>query len=236
MAEDKAPTHSVDRRSRAYNTLALALLFLTIFVALCYTLILFVPTVFFNPFPPIQTVAAVPVAMGTPTPTLPPTWTPTPQTPSPTPTVPRPTPTTSKTPTRPPTRTPLPTDTPTPSITPTPTEDVCKSLQLLGPPPGQQYSQYDNAHLTWRFARPLAADEHFDVLLDPPGSGMGSIAWADEADPKNKDCGSYCEFTVGLGVYPGGRFNWTIGVIRVNKDRKVVAQVCKPPDPYFFMR
>ena len=63
MAEDKAPTDVVNRRSRAYNTLALLLLFLTIFVALCYTLILFVPTVFFNPFPPIQPVTALLVAV-----------------------------------------------------------------------------------------------------------------------------------------------------------------------------
>ncbi len=143
-------------------------------------------------------------------PTLPPTWTPTPaQTIKPTPTRPTATPTPSRTPR--PTRTPLPTDTPTPSVTPTPTEDLCKSLVLLGPPPAQKYNQYDVPTLVWKFGRVLGPNEHFDVLLDPPGSGMGSVGWADRSDPKNKDCTTYCEFPVAMyQIYPGGRFNWTV--------------------------
>jgi hypothetical protein len=221
-------------RSRALNRLSLLLLGLTIFMILCYGVILIKPDVPFNPFQPYQIALATLAPSLTPVPTFPATWTPTPaQTIAPTPTRPTQTPTQTRTPR--PTRTPLPTETPTPSITPTPTEDVCKTLKLLGPPPGQHYAQYDPVTLTWTFGRALAANEHFDVLLDPPGSGMGSIAWADEADPKNKNCGAYCEFQFGVyGVYPGGRFNWTIGVIRVTKDGKVAGQVCKPPDPYFF--
>ena len=66
-------------------------------------------------------------------------------------------------------------------------------------------------------------------------SGMASIGWADQADPKNKNCGAFCEFKFGVfGIYPGGRFNWTIGLIRADKNGKVVANVCKAPDPYFF--
>ena len=61
-----------------------------------------------------------------------------------------------------------------------------------------------------------------------------SIAWADEADPKNKDCTSYCQYTVGLSAYSGGRFMWTIGILRVDKNRKVTGTVCPSPPPYFF--
>jgi hypothetical protein len=134
-----------------------------------------------------------------------------------------------------PTRTPLPTDTPTPTVTPTPTEDLCKSLVLLGPPPSTHYNQYDIPTLVWKFGRVLGPNEHYDVLLDPPGSGMGSIAWADRSDPKNKDCTTYCEFSFAVNeVYPGGRFNWTIEVIRTDKNDKVLGVVCPAPPAYFF--
>ena len=220
--------------SRALDRLSLLLLGLTIFMLLCYGLIFISPNVIFNPFKPYELSMSTLAPSHTVGPTLPPTWTPTPLTtvaPSPT----RPTVTATVTRTPRPTRTPLPTETPTPTITPTPTEDACKSLKLMGPPPGQHYAQYDPVTLTWTFGRALAADEHFDVLLDPPGSGFQSIGWADETNPKNKNCGSFCEFQFGVwGIYPGGRFNWTVGIIRVNKDRKVIAQVCKAPDPYFF--
>jgi hypothetical protein len=216
-----------------YNQLALLFLGLTIFMLVCYGMIFLAPGVFFNPFPP-YTVVALSTIAPTPTlgPTLPPTWTPTPRVtipPSPT----RPTSTAQPTRTRPPTRTPLPTETPTPSITPTPTEDLCKSLVLLGPPPATKYNQYDIVTLVWKFGRPLGPDEHFDVLLDPPGSGMSSIAWAD-SDPAKRDCTTYCEHSFGVAdIYPGGRFLWTIEVIRQSRNGAITT-VCKAPTPYFF--
>ena len=221
-------------RSRLLNRLALLFLGLTIVMVLCYGMIFFVPNVIFNPFPPYDLALITLEPTATPAPTEIPTWTPTPPvTIPPSPTRPTETPTRTRTPR--PTRTPLPTETPTPSITPSPTEDTCKTLKLMGPPPGQHYAQYDPVSLTWTFGRALAPNEHFDVLLDPPGSGMGSVGWADEANPANKNCGAYCEFQLGVyGIYPGGRFNWTIGIIRVDKDRKVIGNVCPPPTPYFF--
>jgi hypothetical protein len=221
-------------RSRTLDRLTLLLLGLTIFALLFFSVILIAPGVFFNPFPPYPVALSTLAPTPTVAPTLPATWTATPPvTFAPTPT--RPTLTATPTRTLRPTRTPLPTETPTPTVTPTATEDMCKTLKLLGPPPGQHYAQYDPVTVTWVFGRALAANEHFDVLLDPPGSGMGSIGWADEADPKNKNCGAFCEFQFGVwGIYPGGRFNWTIGLIRVNKEGKVIANVCPPPDPYFF--
>jgi hypothetical protein len=221
-------------RSRLLDSLTLLLLGLTIFAVLYFIFVGLDPTSVLNPFPPYTLALSTLAPTPTVAPTFPPTWTPTPaQTYPPTPT--RPTVTPSPTRTSRPTRTPLPTETPTPTITPTPTEDVCKTLKLLGPPPGQHYAQYDPVTVTWVFGRALNPDEHFDVLLDPPGSGMASIGWADQADPKNKNCGAFCEFQFGVwGIYPGGRFNWTIAVIRANKDGKVIGNVCKAPDPYFF--
>jgi hypothetical protein len=221
-------------RTRLFNTLAMLLLGLTIFMFLCVGTIFILPTVPFNPFPPYSLALSTIAPTPTIAPTLPPTWTPTPaQTIRPSPTRASLTPTASHTPR--PTRTPLPTDTPTPSITPTPTEDLCKSLVLLGPPPAQKYNQYDIPTLVWKFGRVLGPNEHYDVLLDPPGSGMGSVGWADRADPKNKDCTTYCEYSFGVnGVYPGGRFNWTVQIIRTDKNDKVLSVVCPAPPTYFF--
>jgi len=220
------------RAARLFNLLTLLFLGLTAVVALWYAGILVAPDSFLNPLRPLpQIVIVTPTPVSTPTQTRPPTWTPSPTAPTPTP---RSSATPSATSTPRPTRTPLPTSTPTPTITPTPTEDVCKTLKLLGPPPGQRFLQYDTPTLTWTFGRALATNEHFDVLLDPPGVGMGSIAWADEANPKNKNCGAYCEYTFGLSSYSGGRFNWTIAIIRTDKDRKVTGTVCEAPAPYFF--
>jgi hypothetical protein len=212
----------------------LLLLGLSIFMLLCYGVIFLIPTVPFNPLPPYALVVPSIAPTATLAPTLPPTWTPTPaQTIKPT--VARATNTPAPTRTLRPTRTLLPTDTPTPTITPTPTEDVCKTLELMGPPPATHYNQYDPVTLTWTFGRPLGPNEHFDVLLDPPGSGMSSIGWADVSDPKNKDCGAYCQFTFGVyQIYPGGKFLWTIAIIRADKDGKVTGQVCAAPTPYFF--
>src|SRR5512143_1690574 len=165
MTEGTQPSSAGKSRTRLFNTLALLLLGLTIFMILCYGTIFVLPTVPFNPFPPYSQVLSTIAPTPTVAPTLPPTWTPTP--------------TTSRTPR--PTRTPLPTDTPTPSVTPTATEDLCKSLVLLGPPPAQKYNQYDIPTLVWKFGRVLGPTEHWDVLLDPPGSGQGSIGWADRA-------------------------------------------------------
>jgi hypothetical protein len=234
MEDGSGPISPGGRGSGLLNTLTLILLSLTIIMLLYFVIILAAPTLPLNPLPPIA-LLDTPTPPGSPTPTLPPTWTSTPeQIYSPTPR--RPTATPTATSTARPTRTPIPTDTPTPSVTPTPTVNVCDTLKLLGPPPGQKYFQYDIVTLTWTFGRTLGPDEHFDVLLDPPAGSMGSIGWADESNPKNKDCGAFCEYDLGTyGVYPGGRFNWTIAVIRTDKDRKVVAQVCKPPDPYFFL-
>jgi hypothetical protein len=227
-------------RSRLSDLFTLLLLGLTIFMLLFWGVILVAPGVSFNPFPPYTLALSTLAPTPTLAPTLPATWTMTPAvTFAPTPTrqtlTATPTRTPTPTPTPRPTRTLLPTETPTPTITPTATEDMCKSLKLLGPPPGQHYAQYDPVTVTWVFGRALAANEHWDVLLDPPGSGLGSIGWADEADPKNKNCGAFCEFQFGVwGIYPGGRFNWTIALIRVNKDGKMTGTVCPAPDPYFF--
>lgn len=233
MTQDSGPAKTGKSNSRMLDRLSLGLLGLTIFMLLCYGVIFIAPGVFFNPLPPYSQTLVVIAPTPTLVSTLPATWTATPAVtvpPSPT----RPTSTLKPTSTRLPTRTPLPTDTPTPSVTPTPTEDVCKSLVLLGPPPATKYNQYDTVTLVWKFGRPLAANEHFDVLLDPPGSGLGSIGWADN-DPKNKDCTTYCEYQFGVnGVYPGGRFLWTIAVIRPDKKAGTFTAVCKAPAPYFF--
>jgi len=221
------------RGARLFDRLTLVFLALTGVVAAVYALIFII-----DPFGPLRVpqVVIVTPTLGTPTQTRPPTWTPSPTLPDPTR---RPTSTPSRTSTPRPTRTPLPTDTPTPTLTPTAsatTEDVCASFKLLGPPPGQKFNQYDVPVLTWTFGRALGADEHYDVLLDPPGAGIGSIGWADEVDPKNKNCGAFCQYQVGLnGVYSGGNFFWTIEIIRVDKNRKVVGTVCKRPDPYLFL-
>jgi hypothetical protein len=234
MTDATNPNKPAKSRSSLFNRLALLLLGLTIFMILCYGTIYFRPEVFFNPFPPYTQVLSTIAPTATIAPTQIPTWTPTPaQTIKPSPTRPSQTPTPSRTPRA--TRTPLPTDTPTPSVTPSPTEDLCKSLVLLGPPPAQKYNQYDVPTLVWKFGRALGPNEHYDVLLDPPGSGMGSVGWADRTDPKNKDCTSYCEFPVAINeIYPGGRFNWTIEIIRTDSKDKVLGVVCKAPPVFFF--
>ncbi len=226
------------RGSSGLNILSLIFIGLSILVGLYYALIFFVPSTALNPFPPIQIAQAVVPTIGTPTATFPPTWTPTPTVP---PSTPRPTFTPAPTGTPRPTRTPLPTETPTPSITPTPSPDLCSTLKLLGPPPGQHYNQYDNADLTWTFGRPLTAFEHFDVLVGPPDrrgepTSLSSAAWGDEGDPANKNCTAYCTYTLALGDYNGGRANWTVAVLRADKDRKVLGTICKAPPPYFFSR
>jgi hypothetical protein len=114
-------------------------------------------------------------------------------------------------------------------------------LKLLGPPPGQRYNQYDNAELNWTFGRPLAAFEHFDILVGPPDrhgepTAMSGVAWGDETDPANKNCTSYCTYTLALGEFRGGRTNWTVAVLRADKDRKVLGTVCAAPPPYYFVR
>ncbi len=222
------------RATRLFNTLTTVLLVLTGAVAVWYAAIFVAPDSFLNPSGLIAqvTIVVTPTPIGTPTETRPPTWTPTATLAPPTS---RPTSTTAPTRTPRPTRTPQPTDTPTPSDTPTPTEDVCKTLQLLGPPPGQKFFQYDVPALVWTFGRPLGPGEHFDLLLDPPGAGQSSIAWADEADPKNKNCSPFCEYQVGLnGVYSGGRFLWTVAIVRA-QGNQVTGTVCPAPDPYFFL-
>src|SRR5512136_2517175 len=157
MTEGTQPVTTRKSNSRALDRLTLLLLGLTIFMLLCYGVIFIAPGVFFNPFPPYSVALMTIAPTLTPAPTFPATWTPTPaQTFPPSPTRPLETPTPTRT--LRPTRTPLPTDTPTPSITPTPTEDVCKTLKLLGPPPATHYNQYDPATVVWTFGRPLAAD------------------------------------------------------------------------------
>ncbi len=210
------------RRSRRLDTLSLILLSLTILVGLYYLFIFFVPNTPLNPFAPIV-IAEVVIPTATPDEhlVLPPTWTPTPIEPSPTP---RATITPAPTDTPRPTRTPLPTETPTPTITPTPSPDLCSTLKLVGPPPGQRYLQYDNAELNWSFGRPLTAFEHFDILVGPPdhhgiATAMSSVSWGDEADPANKNCTSYCTYTLALGDYNGGHTVWSVEVISADKDR-----------------
>jgi hypothetical protein len=226
------------RSSRLLDTLSLILLSLTILVGLYYLVIFFAPNIGLNPFAPIQIAEVVLPTIGTPTATYPPTWTPTPTS---LPITLRPTNTPGPTPTPRPTRTPLPTETPTPTITPTPSPDLCSTLKLLGPPPGQRYNQYDNAELNWSFGRPLTAFEHFDILVGPPNragepTGMSSVAWGDEADPGNKNCTSYCTYTLALGDYRGGHTDWSVVVIRADKDRKVLGTICPAPAPYYFVR
>jgi hypothetical protein len=226
------------RGSSGLNTLSVILLSLTILVGLYYLFIFIVPDTVLNPFPPIQIAQVVVQTIGTPTATFPPTWTPTPIEPSPTP---RPTDTPAPTGTPRPTRTPLPTETPTPTITPTPSPDLCSTLKLLGPPPGQRYLQYDNAELNWTFGRPLTAFEHFDILVGPPdhhgvATAMSSVAWGDETGPANKNCTSYCTYTLALGDYNGGHTDWSVAVIRADKNQKVLGTICKAPPPYYFTR
>lgn len=226
------------RGSRGLNVLSLIFVSLSILAALYYTFIFLVPNTPLNPFPPVEIPSQVVVVINTPEPTFPPTWTPTP---TPLPVTPRTPATPAATSTPRPTRTPLPTETPTPSITPTPSPDLCTTLKLMGPPLGQHYNQYDNADLSWSFGRPLTAFEHFDILVAPPDrhgapTTLTSVTWGDEANPANKDCTSYCTFTLALGSYNGGRFNWTIEVLQANKDRKVLGTICKAPPPYFFSR
>jgi hypothetical protein len=236
MTQGTEPVTTRQSKARLFDRLALAFLGLSIFMLLCYGTIFIAPTVFFNPLPPYTEAMITFVPTLAPIATLPPTWTPTPAvTYKPTATRPTVTVTPSRTPR--PTRTPLPTDTPTPSVTPTPTEDLCKTLVLLGPPPAQKYNQYDVPKLVWKFGRVLGPNEHFDVLFDPPGSGMGSVGWADRTDPKNKDCTTYCEFPVAVyEIYPGGSYNWTIEVIRTDRNDKILGTVCPAPPVYFFER
>ncbi len=235
--QDNEPGTPRSSNGHLYNRLALAFLGLSIFMLLCYSIIFVAPTVAFNPLKPYSVAFSTYAPTLPPIPTMPPTWTPTPAV-TYKPTATRPTATVTPSHTPRPTRTPLPTDTPTPSVTPTPTEDLCKTLVLLGPPPAQKYNQYDVPKLVWKFGRVLGPNEHFDVLLDPPGSGMGSVAWADRSDPKNKDCTTYCELPVAVyEIYPGGRYNWTVAVIRADpKTDKVLGTVCPAPPTYFFER
>lgn len=209
-----------------------------------YSIIFAIPNSPINPFGPIEiptaastatpdqtlianipAVTALPTATDTAIPTAPPTVTPSPTKPAPTITG-----TLALTQSLTTTRTPV--GKATPTITPTP--DICSTLKLLAPRNGQHYNQNDTANLTWTFGRPLESNEHFNVLLDPPGQGIGSIAWADENQPQLKNCATRCIYELALGRYPGGRFNWTIGVIIGDANHQVVAQVCKPPDPFNF--
>jgi hypothetical protein len=234
MAHDKSPLQPGGRGSEL-NALSTLFLGLTIVITLYYLAVILFPGAGFNPFRPRPTeVAQIVIATPTPTEQIS-TFTPTPEiiyTPTPTRAPLTPTPTRTQRPTR----TPLPTETSTPSITPTPTEDMCKTLKLLGPPIGTKYFQYDIVTLAWTFGRPLAPGEHFDVLLDPPAAGMGSIGWADVTNPKNKNCGQYCQYDVGInGIYPGGRFIWTIGLIKEGKKPgDKTTQVCPSPAAFYF--
>ena len=218
---------------RLFNTLASVFLILTVVVAAIYALILVANPL--NASLAQVTIVVTPTLSPEPQETRPATWTPTP---TEAPATARPSHTPTRTSTPRPTRTPRPTETPTPTVTPTPTEDVCRSLRLLGPPPGQKFNQYDVPALTWTFGRPLGPGEHFDLLLDPPGAGQGSIAWADNANPANKDCSDspgYCVHEIGLnGVYSGGRFLLTVAIIRADNTGKVLGTSCPAPDPYFF--
>ena len=239
MTDDPEVLNTPKHNSSALNVLSLIFIGLTILAGLYFAFIFFVPDSLLNPFPPIA-IAEVVAPTATPEAqlVLPPTWTPTPPSASPTP---RPTGTPGPTATARPTRTPLPTETPTPTITPTPTVDLCSTLKLLGPPPGQRYLQYDNAELNWTFGRPLTAFEHFDVLVGEPdrqgnATGLSSVSWGDETDPPNKNCTSYCTYTLALGGFRGGHTTWSIAVIRADKDRKVLGTICPAPPPYYFTR
>lgn len=229
------------KRDRVYNLLATVSLIFAGMVLIYYSIIFAIPQSPINPFRPIEIpIAVVPnevLATQAPEATLVPISTSTPtSTPASTPTAApiEPSPTISATLalTSPLARTVSPTTRPTASITLTP--DICTTLKLVSPRSGQHYNQNDNADLTWTFGRALQADEHFDVLLDPPGQGISSLVWADEVQPELKNCTTRCTYEVGLGRYPGGRFNWTIGVIKAGSDHQVAAQICKPPDPFNF--
>ncbi len=226
------------KRNSFLDVISLVLLAVTILAGLYLAFIFINPYSDLNPYPPVDvgqviTITATPEAV-----VLPQIWTPTPVPPTATP---RPTFTPGPTATPRPTRTPQPTDTPTPTITPTPTENLCSTLKLMGPPPGQRYLQYDNAELNWSFGRPLGPLEHFDILVGPPDrhgnpTALTSVAWGDEVDPKNKDCTVYCTYTLALGEYMGGHTDWTVAVIRADKNRKVLATVCPAPPVYYFTR
>ncbi|HZY43979.1 MAG TPA: hypothetical protein VFF70_04440 [Anaerolineae bacterium] len=227
------------RRDRVYDLVATLCLMLAGIVAVYYLIVFVIPQSQLNPWSPIEMPIAVnssevlasstpeasPLPTSTATVTLTPTSTSTPIKVSSTMTF-TPAPTVIFT------RTLAPTTRPRSTITSTP--DICSTLKLQAPKSGQHYNLNDSAQLSWTFARVLAVNEHFDVLFDPPGQGIGSLAWADEDQPGLKNCTTRCTYSVGLGRYPGGRFNWTIGVIVGGRDHQVSAQVCKPPDPFNF--
>ncbi len=227
------------KRDRIYDLLATLSLILAGIVAVYYLIIFVIPQSPLNPWSPIELpivvnssevlASSTPEATARPTSTatatLAPTSTSTPIEVSPT-LIFTPAPTVIFTGTLKPTA--------KPSATITATPDICSTLKLLAPKSGQHYNLNDVAQLSWTFGRALAANEHFDVLFDPPGQGISSLAWADEDQPGLKNCATRCTYSVGLGRYPGGRFNWTIGVIVAGSDHQVSAQVCKPPDPFNF--
>lgn len=224
------------RGTRILNSITLLLMLSTGLVAAYYLIIFIWPNTLLNPLAPPQrqsVVIVTPTPLGSPTFTLPPSWT---VTLTPLPRTARPTSTSIPSITPRPTRTPRPTSTHTETITPTPTEDVCVTLELLGPPPAQKFLQFDAPTVVWTFGRNLGPGEHFDLLLDPPGAGMGSITWADEATPKNKTCGGgLCEQLIALNsIYPGGKFFWTVAIISADENRRVLGTVCEAPEPYFF--
>ncbi len=231
------------KRDRVYDLLATLCLILAGIVAIYYLIIFMIPLSPLNLWSPIElpiaaisdeaqissTTEATSVPTPTTTATAVATFMPTSTS---TPIEVRPTITLTQIPTLTVTGTVSPTAKPQATITLTP--DICNTLKLVAPKSGQHYNLNETAQLSWAFGRALATDEHFDVLFDPPGQGINSLAWADEDQPGLKNCTTRCTYSVGLSRYPGGRFNWTIGVIKSGSDHQVSAQVCKPPDPFNF--
>ncbi len=68
------------RNDRLFDRLAIVFLSLSGLCSLYFLLVFILPRIFLNPFPPVQSAALIqPTATFTPAPTLPPTWTPTPE-------------------------------------------------------------------------------------------------------------------------------------------------------------
>ena len=76
----------------------------------------------------------------------------------------------------------------------------------------------------------LEIAEIADRCMKSPGGGPALLF-----DRVVLDDGRLSEFPVAINeIYPGGRFNWTIEIIRTDSKDKVLGVVCPAPPVYFF--
>jgi hypothetical protein len=156
---------------------------------------------------PTPTSSVTPTAEATPTPTLTPelptaTFTPLPPTATFTPVPPTPT------------YTPTP---PTPTVTPTPS--TCAPPTLGSPANGAQFEAGQNVVLQWSYSCSLAENEYFDVQIWRDGDPRRGVTWTKDT-----------QYTLDAQAYGGGRYNWSIAVVR-GQDGQVQGWVTDPaPD------